>query len=114
MVPNSFWPHPPGTCANLFKGTCMHITCPPTHSDTMHLCMMQQNCCGHTRIYIIALLSLCHLPDPIAFCDIVGKEEDAEKEEDMKNSKQNEEEARAVVSTQPTYSVLLICVLMID
>ena len=65
-------------------------------------------------MYIIQLLSLCHLPDSIAFCDIVGKEEDAEKEEDMKNSKQNEEEARAVVSAQPTYPVLLICVLMID
>ncbi len=49
--------------------------------------------------YINALLSLSHLPDPIAFCNIVGKEEDAEKEEDMKNSKQNEEEARAVVSS---------------
>ena len=65
-------------------------------------------------MYIIALLSLCHLPDPIAFCDIVGKEEDAEKEEDMKTSKRNEKEARAVVSAQPTYPVLLICVLMID
>ena len=58
--------------------------------------------------YINALLSLSHLPDPIAFCNIVGKEEDAEKEEDMKNSKQNEEEARAVVSAQPTYPVHLI------
>ena len=65
-------------------------------------------------MYTIALLSLCHLPDPIAFCDIVGKEEDAEKEEDMKNSKQNEEEARAVVSAQPTYTVLFICIPMID
>ena len=60
-----------------------------------------------THVYIIALLSLCHLPDPIAFCDIVGEEEDAEKEEDMKTSKRNEEEARAAVSTQPTYPVLL-------
>ena len=60
-----------------------------------------------THVYIIALLSLCHLPDPIAFCDIVGKEEDAEKEEDMKTSKQNEQEARAVVSAQPTYHVLI-------
>ena len=71
---------------------------------------------AHT--YIIALLSLCHLPDPIAFCDIVGKEEDAEKEEDMKNSKQNEEEARAVVSAQvpnpPTPYFLYDYVLMID
>ena len=48
---------------------------------------------------IIALLSLSHLPVPIAFCNIVGKEVDADKEEDMKNSKQNEEEARAVVSS---------------
>ena len=73
----------------------------------MHLCIMQQKCCGHTQ-YIVALLSLCHLPDPIAFCDIVGKEEDAEKEEDMKTSKRNEEEARAVVSAQPTYHVLIL------
>lgn len=46
----------------------------------------------------IELLPLFHLSDPIAFIDIVGKEEDAEKEEDMKTSKMNEREAQTVVS----------------
>ena len=59
------------------------------------------------RTYIIALLPLSHLPDPIAFCNIVGKEEDAEKEEDMKNSKQNEKEAIAVVSAR---TCLYVCI----
>ena len=57
-------------------------------------------------MYIIVLLPLSHLPDPIAFCNIVGKEENAEKEEDMKNSKQNVEETRAVVSAPPCISAL--------
>ena len=49
-------------------------------------------------VIYIDLLSLYRLAAPIAFIDIVGNEEDAEQEEDMKTSKRNEREAQTVVS----------------
>lgn len=95
-----------------------HILYSPTQSTssvTMHLCGMEQSC-RHTHaqvlyqtsftVYTFTLLLLSYLSDPIAFCHIVGKEEDAEKEEDLKTSKHNEKEAIAVVST-PTCLYLL-------
>lgn len=78
-----------------------------TSSVTMHLCVTEQSCrrtCA--QVYIFTLLFLSHLSDPIAFCHIVGTEEDAEKEEDLKTSKRNEKEASAVVSA-PTCLYLL-------
>lgn len=57
----------------------------------------------------IKLLPLFCLSDPIALIDIVGQEEDAEKDEDMKTSKRNEKEAQTAVSATILLQVLHMC-----
>ena len=72
--------------------------------EQAYLCI--QEACVHLRTCTYAyfeLLPFSCLSDPLAFVNIVGKEEDAEKEEDMKTSKMNEKEAQTVVSAALSY-----------
>ena len=66
-----------------------------TEQKCIHICMQYLRTCVDA---LFQLLPLSCLSDPLAFVNIVGKEEDAEKEEEMKTSKMNEKEAQAVVS----------------
>ena len=77
--------------------------------EQAYLCI--QEACVHLRTCTYAyfeLLPFSCLSDPLAFVNIVGKEEDAEKEEDMKTSKMNEKEAQAVVSVTVLVSFISV------
>lgn len=78
--------------------TPVHGTCSPKLQMVTQRLLCQHLCNRAAHRYTYILLPAFCVSDPIAFIDVVGKEEDAEKEEDMKTSKMNGLEARTVVS----------------